>query len=161
MEPGKGGLWAIRGGPSLPAPPQPHLGLAPQGEIWQGEVGHCGQGRGHPSGPVPGALLTASEASGTGRARWWTGTWGLSPTGWALLGLGPPFLPRFSPGARQAATEGELATKAYSSGFKKVLKPVQLFFIRCSGMFSLQRLLKMQANVCLICKDLIMASTSV
>lgn len=47
-----------------------------------------------------------------------------------------------SPGTRQAATGGELATKAYSSEFKKVLKPVQLSFVRCSGTFPLWRLLE-------------------
>lgn len=32
---------------------------------------------------------------------------------------------------------GELATKAYSSGFKRDSEPVQLSFIRCSKMFPL------------------------
>lgn len=47
-----------------------------------------------------------------------------------------------SPGTRQAATGGQLATKAYSSCFKKAFKPVQLSFIRRSGMFPLRRLLE-------------------
>lgn len=79
--------------------------------------------------------------------------------GWGW-GLFPPLAPgsHWSPGTRQAATGGELATKAYSSGFKKVLKPIQLSFVRCSsGIFPLQRLLEIWGDKGLICEDLIMA----
>lgn len=69
------------------------------------------------------------------------GAEGLSPAGCGLPGLGPPGpSPGQSPGTRQAATRGELATKAYSSRFKKVFQHVQLSFTRCSGMFPLRRL---------------------
>lgn len=75
------------------------------------------------------------------------GELGAQPSRGELLGMGPPgpapgLGQHQNPGTRQAATGGELATKTYSSGFKKVLKHIQLSFVRCSRMFPLQRLLE-------------------
>lgn len=84
------------------------------------------------SGRVGGWGGTAAIGGNSWRVR----SGGSAQEGWGL----PPA--QGSPGTRQAATGGPLATKAYSSEFKKVLKPVQLSFVRCSGMFPLWRLLE-------------------
>lgn len=77
------------------------------------------------------------------------GAWGLGTCRVGLPQL-EPLVPAPGPGqpleSRDHASDQagchrrEVATKASSSGFKKVLKPIQLSFIRCSRMFPLQRL---------------------
>lgn len=138
MKPGHAGLWAIRGHPSSAAPPHPNLGLA---SGWQRM---SGSGR----GGAPSGLHSWGPAHGQ-QCHWnriqWSGPGGSARQGGgcrSCLALPLARGSHRSPGTRQAATGGELATKAYSSRFKKDLKLIQLSFIRCSGMFPFRRLLE-------------------
>ena len=73
--------------------------------------------------PTPGALPTASVGTtAIGGDRRWVRSGGSAQQGGGCWGWGHLVLPPAQgiPGTRQAATGGELATKAYSSGFKKV-----------------------------------------
>lgn len=124
--------------------PTHHLGLAQAGKgarrgwmLASGKLRWGIEGRGGSAFRTP---PLASRDTAIGGTSWWAGPGGSAQQGWgardgAAWSCPCPWGSRQSPERRQAATGGELATKAYSSGFKKSQKASNFPSLDAPGCF--------------------------